>query len=637
VRTSPSSRAKRGVVARDEPSATDRAAVVASAVLAGVVLATSLLVDPAAEASFDAPKRLALVLGSTLAAGVLLASPHRAAVRRHAPTTAQRAALLLLAGAATAVLAAALASPRRGVALDSLRTAALTALLLPLGASRALADGRAGFVLGAFLAASAVNAAAVLVERFGGEPMFAVEAVAGRGATGAFVGNEGTLGLALAMAGVASAAVALLAASRRTRVAAAGSLAVDLLALAVLPTLTAILAFATGGLVVARAVLGRRAAVAALAGVGLLGAAVAASPPLRARAVAAIHQVRAGDWDALVTHRFGPWSAALEMARERPLLGFGPGTFAAEFVPHRLRAELRQRRRLLIPRETSTYSEAHNEPLQLAAEAGVPAAALALGASLVVGVALVPRARRVAGREEVVVLGMLAAGAVAALTWFPLQQPVTAAPLLLALGRGWRLLGEVAPPVESDAGRPAPWSRAARLVVAAALLVAVVPELSRHRAERALARATGAVRATLRMDAATRHERRGELDGVASAARAIAPRLRGDSRALLAAAAADLVAGRPERALDAYAEALRAGERAEIDLNVGRAYALLDRRAEALAAFVRAGWLSPALIPHMPAAAQPLVAAECGRLEGELRRGTLATPPPRPLLEEGAD
>jgi O-antigen ligase len=131
------------------------------------------------------------------------------------------------------------------------------------------------------------------------------------------------------------------------------------------------------------------------------------------------------------------------MVRERPLTGFGPGTFAAEYAPHRVAAEVRLRRRLVHPKVTSSYAEAHSEPLQAAAEVGVPGAAAAIGALLF----LFWNARPAVSSdskdraEAVVLLALLSAGAVAALLWFPLQRPVTALPLLLAAGRLWRLGG----------------------------------------------------------------------------------------------------------------------------------------------------------------------------------------------------
>ena len=55
------------------------------------------------------------------------------------------------------------------------------------------------------------------------------------------------------------------------------------------------------------------------------------------------------------------------------------------------------------------------------------------------------RLRRAAtDAEAAALLGLLAAGAVAALAWFPLQIPFTAMLLLLAAGRGWRLIAEAA-------------------------------------------------------------------------------------------------------------------------------------------------------------------------------------------------
>jgi O-antigen ligase len=133
------------------------------------------------------------------------------------------------------------------------------------------------------------------------------------------------------------------------------------------------------------------------------------------------------------------------MARDRPLTGFGPGTFQAEFVSHRLRAEIAMKRRLVNPLATSSYSEAHCDYLQPFAEAGIPAGLLALSSAALLLAALARRVRTAipedpAVRAEIVVLlALLAAGATAALTWFPLQRPITSVPLLLAAGRGWRV------------------------------------------------------------------------------------------------------------------------------------------------------------------------------------------------------
>jgi len=364
----------------------------------------------------------------------------------------------------------------------------------------------------------------------------------------------------------------------------------------------------------------------------------AGSAPLRARLDAAAQLAQAGDWDALLTYRFGPWAAALEMVRERPLLGFGPGTFGAEFAPHRLRAEIRHQRRLVVPRETSTYAEAHDDYLQALAEGGLVTGLPLLAALVLLLAGLAGRLRPSAPDERqelVVVLGVLCAGAIGALTWFPIQQPAAAPALLLALGRGWRLLAPSA--AQAPAPDPAPTTaeRATRALLALLLVVLVLlPELRRYAGERALARAGQAVKQVVAAGTAglPPAQRTRLLDEAAAYAAASSAALPGDARPLLVAAAVDLLTQHPERALQVYGRALVLGERAEIDLNVGRAFALQDQRAEAFAAFVRAAWLSPALIPAMPTAAQPLVSAELVRNEALLRSGALATPPALPAI-----
>lgn len=629
---------------------------VARAALAAVVFFAAVAVDPAALASFDAPKRLATQLGSVLAAAALLIGARRmpslAAWRSLA--AAQRVIAALLGVAVVAAMLAAVLSPRVAIALPALRALLVTALLIPLGASRALDGAGAKLLLGAFFAGAAVNAAVSLVERASGASLVGVAQGAGRVATVALVGNEGSLALLLALAAVAALALALQAGETATRVC-SGALAALLLAGVVAnASLTALLAFAAGAIAVVLLALPRRAVLLAAAAGAVLALAALLHEPLRARVADALDAARAGDLDVLVTHRTGPWAAAVEMVRARPLAGFGPGTFAAEFVPHRLAAELRHGRRFLVPRETSTYGEAHCDYLQAFAEGGVVAGAAVIAALALLLVILARRARAASGagrRARVLLLGLLVAGAVAALTWFPLQQPSLAPVLLLALGRAWRAL---APEPSADAtsetaaasatgvaaahekthehggqrGRDAIAWVVLRWTAAVLLLASTLPpELRRLAVEHELQHATAEVRAAL---ASGTQPSPAFADRVAARVAPLAEVLRGDSRALLVAGGAQLAARRPERALEHYREAFARGERAEIDLNAGRAFAILDRRQDAFAAFVRTAWLSPALVPALPAAAQPLVDAEVARLEAELRAGRLAAPPPLP-------
>jgi O-antigen ligase len=414
---------------------------IAIASLVAVLAGTALLVDPAAHASFDAPKRLVATAGAVVAAFAAFAFARRSRgllVSWRALPPAARIALVTVTIALVWSGVSSLLSPRRALSLDSLRAMFLYLLLVPLGASAAVARGRSALAT-TFLAATAANAAISLLQSRGIQPL-RLETFGTRNLTGALAGNVGYLTITVALAAVLALGVAISTRRRSIRAAALAALVLLLASLVVNRNLTAIVSVAVGTIALLVGIFGRRS----LAPIGVVALAlvlaVIAAAPLRHRAAATIAAVRAGDWDRLTTYRTGAWAAALEMTRERPIAGWGPGTYAAEFVPHRLRAEIRARRRFVNPLVTSSYSEAHCDYLQAFAEGGLPGgmAAIVAAGALVVGVGR--RARSGASRAEAAILfGLLVAGAAAALTWFPLQRPITAAPLLLAAGRGWRL------------------------------------------------------------------------------------------------------------------------------------------------------------------------------------------------------
>ena len=611
----------------------DAGALIAWGAIALVLVGSALAVDPLAEAAFDAPKRLVTLVGLAVAAAALGAVP-----RRDGPAWSwarasreQRVAVVLLACAAAGALCAALASPRRGVSLDALRALGLYALALPLGASRALEGGRARAALGVFLAASAVNAAVFALEVAGGIQIFATAARGGRSGIGGLAGNEGQLAIALALAAVAWIAVALLwARTRAVRLAAGAGALSCAVALALAQNVTAMLALAVGAGIVLAARMPRRALAAMLGAAAVAGAALLLSPPVARRAGETAAAVRAAEWDRLLSYRLGPWAGALDMARARPLVGTGPGTFGAELVPHRLAAEVRLGRRLVNPFLAGSYTEAHCDYLQAAAELGVPATLALLGAGIAVGVGLRRVARGAdpaADREAVLLLALLATGATAALTWFPMQRPLTMVVLLLVAGRAWRLAGRpdsATPPVGRAMG-------AARLaaagIAAVALFAALAPEEGRYAAERQLYRA----RAVL--EAAVSRGARGPDPALAFAAtnaREAAAALPGDWRAPLVEGTALLLAGRAEDAARVFRAALAEGERPEILMSLGRAYAALGRMNVAAAAVLRAAWVSPAVLDPIGADTRQRVLAEVERLERALAAGRQAAPPPAP-------
>ncbi|MEN6344640.1 MAG: O-antigen ligase family protein [Armatimonadia bacterium] len=98
------------------------------------------------------------------------------------------------------------------------------------------------------------------------------------------------------------------------------------------------------------------------ASLGVVLAAILAAlffPPIHNRLVTAFSSQQSSS-----SFRVWTWKAALHMVAARPLLGFGPGTFSRALPAYALAGYTRQ---------------AHQTPLQLASENGIPATALFLG------------------------------------------------------------------------------------------------------------------------------------------------------------------------------------------------------------------------------------------------------------------
>jgi O-antigen ligase len=455
-RKGPVARGKLSTVAASAAPPADVGGAIAAAGLLLSIAAAGLFVDSGADAAFDAPKRIATLFFVAVSALAAFGFSRRRSPfpGRHPGKVSvpEAAALLLLLAGALALVSAA-ASARRALAFDTARAGLISALLLPLGASRVLEKWKA-HLLAAFLAIAAGNAAvSALQARNIYQPFPLVVTQGSRDATGAFVGNPGSLALALALAAIGAIGLALLSARWPLKVAAGAAAAVFGAGLLVNRNLTSWSALVAGTGILLLARFGRKAALPIALLVLLAGTGILVYRPMRRRAVEAVSAIQDRDWDRLVTYRLGAWAAAVEMTRERPWTGFGPGTYGAELVPHRLRAEIEIRKRMANPLLTSAYGEAHCDYLQFFAEAGIPAGVALLGAVFLLLRGLLRACRRSPPgpdrNEAILLLAFLGGGAVAALTWFPLQRPLTAVPLLLAAGRAWRI--STAPTVPAPA------------------------------------------------------------------------------------------------------------------------------------------------------------------------------------------
>jgi tetratricopeptide (TPR) repeat protein len=171
--------------------------------------------------------------------------------------------------------------------------------------------------------------------------------------------------------------------------------------------------------------------------------------------------------------------------------------------------------------------------------------------------------------------------------------------------------------------------RVVRAIAVAAVLAALLrPELGRYRAERRLGAASAAFEYIIDRPTGV-SDAPAMLDRISAAAVSTAPDLPGDSRAWVLAGSCYLVAGNADRALALYREGLAIAERAEIHLNVGRAHAMLGQPDYAEASFLRAVWISPALLRAVPKEFAPRVSTELRNLEAELAAGKLPAPPGR--------
>ena len=161
------------------------------------------------------------------------------------------------------------------------------------------------------------------------------------------------------------------------------------------------------------------------------------------------------------------------------------------------------------------------------------------------------------------------------------------------------------------------------------LAAAVLPEWRRYQGDRLLWR-MHAVSDALLADADPPAAARRALAGMSRSAAEAAAALPGDPRPWMIASEARFEARDFPGALADLRRASASGERADVDFEMGRAFVLEKEFAAAQQSLVRAAWISPAVLAPLPEAARASLEDEVARLEGELRRGRLNAPPPRP-------
>jgi O-antigen ligase len=400
--------------------------------IGAAILASWFAIDPKSIDSFEGPK-FALVAAALAAAAVAAwaGRVRRAGFAFPRPTFPS---LLLVAGLAGAAISA--FSPGRRLSREVLLGAIPFLLALPLGSSLPFARRRR-LMAAIFAGSGALTGLLVVLAAAKIYSPIEVKGYSNRAGLGALVGNAGYAGIVLALAAVSLAPFAV--GRGRTKFAALAAAALALAGMVATQSLSAIVVAAVGIGSFAFLAGGRRSRTALAGILALLLAGAAAYFPVRRRATSFVRAARHGEWNAAFTARAAPWLAAAEMIRAHPVLGVGAGRFRAEYVPARLAAETRARRRLVLAgMPTNSFAQAHNDYLDLVAAIGVPAGAcLILAYGLLLGAAW----RRARGDPEIAgTAAILAAGAVAAFTWFPFQIVPAALWLLLQAGDAHRLL-----------------------------------------------------------------------------------------------------------------------------------------------------------------------------------------------------
>ena len=154
--------------------------------------------------------------------------------------------------------------------------------------------------------------------------------------------------------------------------------------------------------------------------------------------------VRIAGIEKVSSGRITPILTALEMTRDRPLTGMGPGTYPYHYMPYKVRTTENYRFRSIV---NMNFGEAHNDHVQLLAETGIPGYLLFLAAVLI----LVRAVRRtssddpralVARRMIVPLAGTLL---ILCLAQFPLYVPITRHLMVTMAGLliGWSRLSEL--------------------------------------------------------------------------------------------------------------------------------------------------------------------------------------------------
>ncbi|HUO84520.1 MAG TPA: O-antigen ligase family protein [Thermoanaerobaculia bacterium] len=339
---------------------------------------------------FREPKALALKgLGVILlaTAGILLVQgklPWRNPLRQ-VPALAIPLAAVLWTSIATVF------STRRGVSLETLQfvtaaaAVAATALFLAAAAARR-GSSAAGRLPGLWIAIALalINGLVLTSQWLGWKPLeLDPRYISHHLGRTALIGNPNEVGTFMIAPALAALVLAMVSRGRMRWVA-GGTAAALALFLVLSGTRTAVAAFLAAIFALTLTISLRRALLISVAAVGILAVSVIVSPRFL-RFDVITDAIERRDMDVLLSGRVVAFTTAADMARQRPLIGLGPGTFSNHYFQWKIQAQEQHPRLLFSGSAAKNFGEAHNDHLELVIEGGVPAYLLFLAALVTLG------------------------------------------------------------------------------------------------------------------------------------------------------------------------------------------------------------------------------------------------------------
>jgi O-antigen ligase len=354
----------------------------AFAVVCAIVIALPLTFDPLGQDIWRLPKELAFRASAILlAVAFSFVLPSRFRTRVTARRLLRPQFLLPLLAVIWAGITT-LASTNRLLSVDSFWTVVCSGIVF-IAVFATLRDK--GFLaVDVALIPAVINAILIALQEYGiWQPFrFSPEAI-GHLSSSALIGNPNDVGAYLTIPAVA-AAVATGAATGARRIA----YLVVSLALGV-----GIIASGARGCIIAYGValvvflLSRslRTAIGVTVLLILVSAAIVSPATLAGRRMRQLWTAaREHKYEVLFSERLPPFLCAIDMFRDHPIVGVGPGCFKFHYMAYRL-ALVRNYPESWTSGFPMNFGETHNDHLQLLAEAGIPAYLLFLGAAIVIG------------------------------------------------------------------------------------------------------------------------------------------------------------------------------------------------------------------------------------------------------------